>query len=311
MLRAVGCVITLLATVVVIACEDGSSSSASPASPSSLPFALSSQNASGELPFELNGDDRRVTLCHVTGNGSYQLLEEDENAAPAHEGHGDGYPARAEVPAESSLVAGEVPGEELAMFDEQCRIMRASVGIEKSTNDEDADEAPGPEIEANATVTWKYVVTNTGDFALTITDFLVEDFDLAVDVILDCTSVMTPLMLAEGDSVECTATGNADPAIEQYANIGTVRVTADVDSDSAVFEFPVMMTDSDPSHYHLPFDDEEPEEDEGPKVDLCHKTGNNGRYILINVSRSAEPAHLAHGDGYPGSGMFGADCSVS
>ena len=124
MLRAVGCVITLLATVVVIACEDGSSSSASPASPSSLPFALSSQNASGELPFELNGDDRRVTLCHVTGNGSYQLLEEDENAAPAHEGHGDGYPAGAEVPEGSELVAGEVPGEELAVFDDQCRIMR-------------------------------------------------------------------------------------------------------------------------------------------------------------------------------------------
>ena len=41
MLRAVGCVITLLATVVVVACEDGSSSSVSPASPSSLPFALS------------------------------------------------------------------------------------------------------------------------------------------------------------------------------------------------------------------------------------------------------------------------------
>ena len=305
MLRAVGCVITLLATVVVIACEDGSSSSASPASPSSLPFALSSQNASGELPFELNGDDRRVTLCHVTGNGSYQLLEEDENAAPAHEGHGDGYPAGAEVPEGSELVEGEVPGEELAVFDDQCRIMRASIGIEKDTNGFDADEAPGPEIEEGMPITWTYVVTNTGDFALSITNLVVVD-DILGDV---CEPVVGAL--AVGASVECTATENADPTIEQYANIGTVRVTADVVSDSAVFEFPVMMTDSDPSHYHLPFDDEEPEEDEGPKVDLCHKTGNNGRYILINVSRSAEPAHLAHGDGYPGSGMFGADCSVS
>ena len=64
-----------------------------------------------------------------------------------HLDHGDGYPDGEEVPEGSELVAGEVPGEELAMFDEQCRIMRASVGIEKATNGEgadpeDADEAP-------------------------------------------------------------------------------------------------------------------------------------------------------------------------
>ena len=299
MLRAVGCVITLLATVVVIACEDGSSSSASPASPSSLPFALSSQNASGELPFELNGDDRRVTLCHVTGNGSYQLLEEDENAAPAHEGHGDGYPAGAEVPEGSELVAGEVPGEELAVFDDQCRIMRASIGIEKDTNGFDADEAPGPEIEEGMPITWTYEVTNTGDFALLmITVFRVED-DILDDV---CEPVVGAL--AVGASVECTATGSADT--ELYANIGTVTVTAVVDSDSEVFDSSVMLTDFDPSHYHLPFDDEEDEEDDGEKVMLCHVTGN-GSYRLIEVSINAEPAHRAHGDIDP----VGGSCPVS
>lgn len=35
------------------------------------------------------------------------------------------------------------------------------------------------------------------------------------------------------------------------------------------------------------------------KVDVCHKTGN-GRYILINISRNALPAHIHnHGDGFP------------
>ena len=29
---------------------------------------------------------------------------------------------------------------------------------------------------------------------------------------------------------------------------------------------------------------------------LCHKAGNSGRYVEIEVSLSAEPAHRAHGD---------------
>ena len=302
MLRAVGCVITLLATVVVIACEDGSSSSVSPASPSSLPFALSSQNASGRLPFELNGDDRRVTLCHVTGNGSYQLLEVDENAREAHEGHGDGYPHGEEVPEGSELVAGEVPGEFPLMFDEQCGILRPGVNIEKATNTEDADEAPGPEIPIGDVVVWTYVVTNTGDYDLTnfvITDDQEGSICESMDE-LEAESMMT---------ITCAADGLAE--LGPYDNLG--EVTADFTTGLGTGD----VSDSDPSHY-LGFDpDAEPEEDEGPKVDLCHKTGNNGRYILINVSRSAEPAHLAHGDGYPGgpvpppgSGTFSSTCSV-
>lgn len=50
------------------------------------------------------------------------------------------------------------------------------------------------------------------------------------------------------------------------------------------------------------------------KVDICHVKGN-GDVKLINVSQSAVPAHLAHGDGYindPVPGMddyvFGEDC---
>ena len=40
------------------------------------------------------------------------------------------------------------------------------IHIEKSTNGEDADSAPGPYVEVGDSVTWTYVVTNTGDVPL-------------------------------------------------------------------------------------------------------------------------------------------------
>ena len=56
------------------------------------------------------------------------------------------------------------------------------------------------------------------------------------------------------------------------------------------------MTDSDLSHYlgiAVVVD-----ESGRPKVTLCHRTGA-GFYNKIEVSVSAEPAHIAHGDGKP------------
>lgn len=50
-----------------------------------------------------------------------------------------------------------------------------------------------------------------------------------------------------------------------------------------------------------------------PKVDVCHINGN-GVYNLINVSGNAVPAHLAHGDAFPGDivggKVLGPDCSL-
>jgi hypothetical protein len=59
-----------------------------------------------------------------------------------------------------------------------------------------------------------------------------------------------------------------------------------------------------------------PDDEEGPKVQLCHRTGA-GFYVLIEVSVNAEPAHRAHGDGkvcdaVPGNAgkVFGPGCQV-
>ena len=54
------------------------------------------------------------------------------------------------------------------------------------------------------------------------------------------------------------------------------------------------------------------------KVQVCHRTGN-GTFILITVGAPAVPAHLDHGDGFPGSSVpgltdgstFAADCSIT
>ncbi len=49
------------------------------------------------------------------------------------------------------------------------------------------------------------------------------------------------------------------------------------------------------------------------KVNVCHITGD-GTYRLINISKNAEPAHIAHGDAVPGSVVgtkyVADDCSL-
>jgi hypothetical protein len=46
-----------------------------------------------------------------------------------------------------------------------------------------------------------------------------------------------------------------------------------------------------------------------PKVDVCHITGN-GKYVFINISGNALPAHLAHGDSLPGENGLDDQCQA-
>jgi hypothetical protein len=103
------------------------------------------------------------------------------------------------------------------------------VHLEKSTNGVDADDAPGPFVAVGSEVDWSYVVSNTGNSALSDVD--VED-DQGVAV--TCPSST----LAVGASMTCTGSGVA--AEGQYQNLGTVTAT-----DASA----VQVSDTDPSHY--------------------------------------------------------------
>ncbi|WP_196214145.1 hypothetical protein [Methanolobus vulcani] len=115
------------------------------------------------------------------------------------------------------------------------------IDIEKSTNGFDADFPSGPAIEVGETITWKYVVTNTGDAALT-NIVVVDDVigTIGNDKITD---------KADGDDVleigeEWTyiVTDTLEECTPLYKNTG--NVTGEAVDDGTV------VTDEDPSHYH-------------------------------------------------------------
>jgi hypothetical protein len=268
-----------------------------------LTFQQGSVNASTEVPdvkaqelvelqVEVSGNTAtvvsdaraasKVSLCHRTGNGSYHEITISTDAESAHRAHGDG------------KVGEAVPGDTTRTFDATCQVTGPSVRIRKLTNGDDANDAPGPKILVGAPVTWEYIVTNTGTVSLSslqVTD------DRGVSVTCPSTTVTV------GQSMTCMGSGTATAG--QYRNEGTV---------SARSPAGVLVTDKDLSHYF----GEAPGTGttEGPKVELCHRTGN-GSYHLLSVSVSAEPAHRAHGDGKIGEAVptqagkvFGSNCSV-
>ena len=225
----------------------------------------------------------KVSLCHAEGNGSYHQIDVSESSEPAHRDHGD------------AEIGEPVPGRPFMIFDANCRATGPSVEIEKTTNGGD-----GLEILVGTPITWTYIVTNTGTVPLT--GILVTD---SRGVAVSCPSTS----LAAGstnNSMTCTGSGTA--AAGPYSNIGTATAGFTFNGTTST------VTDSDESSYRGITLAEQ--EQEGPKVTMCHKTGA-GKYVMITISTSAEPAHLAHGDGYPGLAVpgvpgksFSASCGV-
>jgi len=223
----------------------------------------------------------KVVLCHRDGNG-YHSIEVSVNAEPAHRAHGDARPGE------------PIPADPTRQFDSSCGAVSPDAGlvsIRKLTNGQDVSQAPGPSIKVGSAVIWTYVVTNTGN--ITFSSNVVTD-DRGVNV------ACPKLLLSPGASMTCNGSGVA--VAGQYRNVGTVVAVANG----------VTHTASDASYYFGVTDDAS-----GPKVQLCHRTGNSG-YNLISVDSSDEAAHRSHGDAKPGEAVpgnpgriFTASCAVS
>jgi uncharacterized repeat protein (TIGR01451 family) len=104
-----------------------------------------------------------------------------------------------------------------------------AVATRKQTMGKDAGTAPGPYIEAGDLVTWTYLVTNTGNVALTNVT-VVDDQGVTVD----CGQTT----LAVSETMVCEATDLA--VAGQYTNTGTASGTPPLGAD---------VSASDVSHY--------------------------------------------------------------
>jgi len=103
------------------------------------------------------------------------------------------------------------------------------IAVQKSTNNLNADAAPGPSIPVGKPVNWTYLVTNTG--SLTLTDITLTD---SKEGAITCPKNI----LEAGEFMICTAEGISQPG--QYANTCTVKAT---DQNGNI------VYAGDPSHY--------------------------------------------------------------
>ena len=96
--------------------------------------------------------------------------------------------------------------------------MSTGVNVTKFVNGVDANSPYGVFVEPGSTVTWTFVVVNTGSTALT--EVTVVDDRLADDSAINCGATANVIaLLLPGASATCTATGTAVSGA--YANIGT------------------------------------------------------------------------------------------
>jgi hypothetical protein len=112
----------------------------------------------------------------------------------------------------------------------------AGIDVEKATNGVDADAAPGVEVLVGDPVTWTYVVTNTGDSA--ISDIVLVDDQGEVPVFIDGDTNGNTLL----DPNEVwTLEANGIATEGQYTNLATVT---GLDLAGGT------VTDEDPSNYN-------------------------------------------------------------
>ncbi|MEM7538535.1 MAG: SdrD B-like domain-containing protein, partial [Chloroflexota bacterium] len=174
--------------------------------------------------------------------GDYQVIVEvpaDFIVSPKDEGGPGGSPDTVDSDINPSGATDIFPlatGEDKDDVDAGLTPESRGIRVEKSTNGEDADSAPGPAIGVGETVTWEYVVTNVGN--VNLEDITVND-DQEGDITGFCPADKVAF-LAVGDSFTCTVTDIA--VAGQYRNEVTVEGFVENLSGENV-------SDTDVSHY--------------------------------------------------------------
>jgi hypothetical protein len=144
------------------------------------------------------------------------------------------------------------------------------IRIEKRTNGEDADTAPGPSIQVGQPVLWEYIVENTGSGLLT--DIQVSD-DKGVDVSCPQTE------LGPGEQMTCTGRGIAEAC--QYENLGTATARTSADETIAAEDLSHYFGDQNAAiDIELLVNGEDADTPQGPTVDVGSKI--NWTYLVTN-----------------------------
>ena len=153
------------------------------------------------------------------------------------------------------------------------------LSLVKLTNGERYTAAPGAEVDPDSTVTWTYVVTNTGNTVLD--DVVISDDFLAGDA---STGTITPTstdagLLAPGESRTFSASDEA--ILGQYYNQATVRATAVDSAGDALASQPTPA--SDQSWYLA----EERPQLEVVKTVSAEENGSYGERAVVEPAASA------------------------
>lgn len=142
------------------------------------------------------------------------------------------YAALAALVAVSTLAI--IPGTAAPAYGapQEVTIELGQLTIEKSTNGEDADTAPGPYVRAGDPVVWTYVVTNTG--ALTVHGIEVTD-DNNDFTTISCTGQENgSATLAAGESIECSSSSVSWFLAGHQEHENTATVTGYDDNEAHV-----------------------------------------------------------------------------
>ncbi len=189
-------------------------------------------------------DTNQVATTDINGNYIFDNLQPGEYSvkfeipagyaiSPKDQGNDDAKDSDVDPSTAMTEQTTLVPGESDTTWDMGLWKPKPGLDVEKHTNGADADDANGddvPSIKKGSTVTWTYIVRNTG------TD-VIQNINVVDDKEGSVTCPKSTLNV--GESMTCTKTGVAIG--DDYENIATANGVGVVSGESTA--------DTDPSHY--------------------------------------------------------------